>query len=332
MQLLELEVSHRTAQQNARDVLKGSACDPALAQIQWANFVKRNFADFSFGLAKEPNFTINARSRTCHEFMVARLCTLSGKLLLQRGPREIQEDQEDRYAVYLPVRGTQRLFHFGREVECGPGVISLVSMSEPLRQIKNGDNDTLYFLVPKKFLDMRVVWRAESCAHSISIKNGIWRLAVEAIRGLYAESESMSDEEFTGIARRIADLVAFAMQGGAHDSIATDSVRHSNLARVKRIIRARLQDPDLTLTAIAQQCGISLRYLHRLFEAEGQTAQEYLRGERLQFARRMLETAAYQAITVTDVALASGFVNLSHFSTAFKNAFGCSPRDVLKEL
>lgn len=311
-------------------MLNGAAIDPAVAQSQWANFVKRNFANYSFGLCREANFTINARSRTCQEFMAARLRTVSGKVLLQRGHKEIQEDAEDRYVIYLPLRGTQHLVHYGRGFECSPGSICLVSFAEPLCKTKYGDTDTLYLAVPKGFLDARVIWRAEACAHRFPAETGIWRLVADAVRACYAESEGMSDDEFVGLARRIADLFAFALQRGALDSVATDSVRSSNLARAKRIMKARLPDSDLTLGAVARECGISLRYLHQLFKVESTTAQEYLRGERLQFARRMLETASDRMMSVTDIALASGFTNLSHFSTTFREAFGCRPRDVLR--
>jgi AraC-like DNA-binding protein len=85
----------------------------------------------------------------------------------------------------------------------------------------------------------------------------------------------------------------------------------------------------LTISDIAKQCGISLRYLHETFRAEGVTVSEYLKNQRLQRARLMLESAGSDT-TVTDVCFSCGFSNASQFSTAFRQAFSASPRDILR--
>jgi hypothetical protein len=46
---------------------------------------------------------------------------------------------------------------------------------------------------------------------------------------------------------------------------------------VKAYIDAHLSDPDLSLTAIAKNNGISLRYLHQLFRQTDMSASEWLR-------------------------------------------------------
>jgi AraC-like DNA-binding protein len=107
------------------------------------------------------------------------------------------------------------------------------------------------------------------------------------------------------------------------------SIRAGNLSRAKRIIRRRLSDPDLTLSDIARECCLSLDYLHRLFRNDGRTMWEYLKSERLQRARELLDLGTLRRMTVTELALECGFSNMSYFSTAFKRAFGLCPREVL---
>ncbi|MFC4312057.1 helix-turn-helix transcriptional regulator [Steroidobacter flavus] len=137
----------------------------------------------------------------------------------------------------------------------------------------------------------------------------------------------MTDEEFVQAAHPLADLVLLAFGGQADVMTSTTSVRTSNLARAKRLIRQHLADPDLRLEDIAHACGFSLSYLHKLFRDDGRTAREYVNEERLQKAHLLLRSG--RAISVTSVALECGFSNMSHFSTAFRAAFGISPRDVL---
>ena len=95
-------------------------------------------------------------------------------------------------------------------------------------------------------------------------------------------------------------------------------------------MRARMADPDLSPDDVARECGLSLRYLHDLFQDDGRTVREYLQGERLQAARRMLEQAVAGSTTITDVCMACGFSSPSVFSTAFRRAFGLAPRDVVR--
>jgi AraC-like DNA-binding protein len=140
----------------------------------------------------------------------------------------------------------------------------------------------------------------------------------------------MTDDEFVSVARIVGDLALLAISGSLNTMSTSRSVRNSNLARVKAVIRRRLTDPDLTLNDVARDCGLSLRYVHDLFQGDGRTASRYVTEVRLRQARHMLETGSSGATTVTNVSLACGFVNSSHFSTVFRRAFGVSPRDVLR--
>jgi len=55
---------------------------------------------------------------------------------------------------------------------------------------------------------------------------------------------------------------------------------------------------------------------------------EYLKSNRLEKARELLETPSLRKITITAVSLACGFSDKSYFSRLFKQRFGISPRDV----
>ncbi len=105
------------------------------------------------------------------------------------------------------------------------------------------------------------------------------------------------------------------------------SQRAGQLETVKAKIRQRLQDPDLTLEAIAAANRISLRYLHWLFEGSGQTAWQFISTERLAGCKRDLSNPAFNDSSIFEIGLGWGFGNAAHFSRKFKANAKMSPSD-----
>jgi AraC-like DNA-binding protein len=79
---------------------------------------------------------------------------------------------------------------------------------------------------------------------------------------------------------------------------------------------------------IAAAAGVSVRHVQTLFQRSGSSAREYILQERLRQTRDDLMDARRSGASVTQIAMAAGFRNMSHFSTAFRRAYGCTPSDV----
>lgn len=81
---------------------------------------------------------------------------------------------------------------------------------------------------------------------------------------------------------------------------------------------------DILWEALADQFSLSLRTLHRQMKQHtGSTPQRYLNRLRLLQARHLLR---HSDLRVTDIALQCGFGDSNHFSTLFRQEFGCTPR------
>lgn len=77
------------------------------------------------------------------------------------------------------------------------------------------------------------------------------------------------------------------------------------------------------LKLVAQKCGVSREHFVREFTKRyGEAPGSILRGLRLEHARSMLNTAA---VSIEEVALASGFANVDTFSRAYRRTYGLSP-------
>ena len=93
--------------------------------------------------------------------------------------------------------------------------------------------------------------------------------------------------------------------------------------RVMKVINTHLSDASLTVENLALEVGISRAHLHRkLKNLTNLTPSELIWEVRLQQSAELLKD---KHISVSDAAYATGFVNLAHFSTKFKNKFGVAP-------
>lgn len=81
---------------------------------------------------------------------------------------------------------------------------------------------------------------------------------------------------------------------------------------------------DLTLDRIAREVGISTSSIQRHFKEHfGTTVSDFIRQERLETARAALER---DGIPISQAAYLAGYRNPSSFTTAFKKAYGVTPK------
>lgn len=101
------------------------------------------------------------------------------------------------------------------------------------------------------------------------------------------------------------------------------------LEKVMSVINSNLDSSELSVDMIAENVGISRVHLHRkMKELTNQTPHDLIRNLRMKQAANLL---ASQHHNVTEVMYACGFSNTASFSTMFKNMYGMSPREYMKE-
>lgn len=94
------------------------------------------------------------------------------------------------------------------------------------------------------------------------------------------------------------------------------------ICRARDILVSRLRFPP-SLPGLAREAGMSHTRLTRGFKKVfGCTVFEYLRRERLTYARKLLRE---NRLPVTEVAFKAGFCSSSHFAASFLKRFGQSP-------
>jgi len=91
--------------------------------------------------------------------------------------------------------------------------------------------------------------------------------------------------------------------------------------RIQRLVVSRLNGP-ISLRELAQDCGISSGHFSRSFkQTTGQTPHQWLLDQRVEHAKRLLRSKS----SLTEVAGACGFADLSHFIRVFTQRTSQSP-------
>jgi AraC-like DNA-binding protein len=99
------------------------------------------------------------------------------------------------------------------------------------------------------------------------------------------------------------------------------------LLRIHAFIEQHLGDADLAPGLVAAAHYISVRYLYRLFEAQGETVAAWIRHRRLEGCRKELADPAFSAAPVSSVAARWGLPDSAHFSRLFRRTYGLPPAE-----
>jgi AraC-like DNA-binding protein len=147
------------------------------------------------------------------------------------------------------------------------------------------------------------------------------RLQSERVRFLHWATTSASAADGLEAEERVLALLSTALRDGCGRHAACGPTTARLIRRTKEFLEAQLSRP-IRLTDVGHAVGASPAYLTDVFRrTEGIPLHSYLTQSRL--ARALVELP--HATDLTALALGIGFSSHSHFSAAFRRAFGCTP-------
>ena len=156
----------------------------------------------------------------------------------------------------------------------------------------------------------------------------------EALRALTTFLRDMDDKQaLTGAQMRglviahIFDLLALTLNSSrdAANAHLTASPSAAKLQAIRHFITENLEDQELSIGQTAAANRMSARQVQRLFEACDMTFSEFLLSMRLQNVHAVLTDLRQAHRSISDIALAAGFGDVSYFNRAFRNHYGASP-------
>jgi AraC-like DNA-binding protein len=239
-------------------------------------------------------------------------------------------DGDDSLDLAVVAAGSETFSQLGRDVTVADGEAVLLS---------NADTYEAVCPAGKRFLGLRLSRVAlaglvpnveDRFAQAIPRESAALRLLASYVGMLRESDDALATPELRRLAvTHVYDLVALAV-GAGRDAATLAKGRGLAAARlgaIKADIAAHLRD-GLSVVAVAARQGVTPRYVQMLFEQEGMTFSRYVLATRLASTHRMLRDPCSAGRTITAIAFAAGFSDLSHFNRAFRHAYGATPSDV----
>ncbi|GAA2901300.1 AraC family transcriptional regulator [Nonomuraea rubra] len=163
---------------------------------------------------------------------------------------------------------------------------------------------------------------------------GVGALLRRFVADLVDEQETLRPADGPRLGMVLLDLLtaflavaAEAPDGPDGGTVVPPDPRAELTLRIRAYIKEHLPDPELGPRSVAAAHHISVSYLHRLFQDAGTTVAAWIRGLRLDRARRDLTDPVLLDLPVYAIAGRWGFVNPADFSRAFRARYGLPPKE-----
>ncbi len=309
-----------TLQSPARQRWSTADVDSRHALAYWVDTICRSFLEIDIDSPERDRF----RGRLDQsEFGPATLSIVEADT--QTINRTRARIAHSRYATYFLLRlrtGELHLRQFGRESHISAGDCVLIDCTEPYKLDCLSATRCLALRFPQDWLKRWIPAPQNFAARPFSAATG-WGAALSVcLANLDTDEEPQLAVPAGMVAEEVATLLALAA-GPEAQAAATPTDKLFN--RLRRTIRDRCHEPDLTPAAVAATHGISKRYLHYLFAQAGSTFGQELIRLRMEIAQRLLSDRRFDTLSISEIAARCGFLEPSHFARRFRRSFGMGP-------
>ncbi|MEU6720333.1 helix-turn-helix transcriptional regulator [Nonomuraea sp. NPDC046802] len=245
----------------------------------------------------------------------------------------MRTEDEDIVQLIMPMRGTVDATWAGRHDTVAVGDLyahDLAQLDEMNLQCDGRDALELALVaIPKPLLPLRSGAMDHVLGHGVPVHGGVGGLLKGFIEDLSDEKLSLKPADGQRLGTVLVDLVAacFSSLLESGQGPRPGSHRQALTLRIRAYVQRHLHDPELTPRSVAAEHHISVSYLHRLFQEQGETVSAWIRDQRLWRTRRDLADAALDSVPIHEIAARWGFGRAGDFSRAFRTAYGESPRE-----
>lgn len=241
-------------------------------------------------------------------------------LCLRRQSDEVAQANEHYYYTVFQLAGAACLTQNDARETLNPGEIMFLDNTQPCEITYTSASQQLSLILPHELVNQAMPhWRSVG-GHKIACAGGATGLAKQLLLATYAQN-TLSLVESQAVLESTLNLLRPALdtrpqQVDPHERIFRKSVE---------LINRHIRETELSPEFVAQEIGVSMRSLYRIFAKHGLVVAQYIKHRRLDLCAQALRHNGGEKLSV--VGYSWGFGNSSYFTTAFKARFGVSPSE-----
>lgn len=289
----------------------------------WADLVSRHVTPMRIEPAGKLALHGEIQARVIGNLGVAQVSGL-GVHALHTGAH-IARSRGHVYAACVHLDGEARISRRGEAIALRRGDIFLTDSRHEFTLDLERPWRHLLITLPTSWLDSRVA-RPELLSGTVLRDHPLARLWASHLAAGFTLAGELSSTAATLFARHSVDLLAQLLNESHRDQpTPSDAWRAAVFLRACQAIALKFGDPDLTPDQIAREIGVSSRTLARVFAVNNETIMRRVFDERVRQAARLLAAPASAHRSVTDIAFACGFNDVSHFGRMFAGKMRMTP-------
>lgn len=245
---------------------------------------------------------------------------------VQRGKAEIASSPQDCYYLNTQLHGECRVAQRGTAMTLRVGDVGIFDGSEPF-DLKHDYCRSLgvaSLMVPKRLLQDAAGPEFGSGPSLLSGHPVVGNLISEAGRALATASSGGCPDALSRLSQVFLSLAVLAT-GSSTPLVSPVGRRLARLHQIRQIIHQNCARPDFDLSECASLIGLSVGYVQQILAGNGTRFGALLLETRLAQAARSLLDPAQNHLSVSSIAYAAGFKDVSHFGRAFRQEYDQSP-------
>ncbi|NGO12822.1 helix-turn-helix domain-containing protein [Streptomyces sp. HC44] len=257
-----------------------------------------------------------------------RVCSARATAVtLRRTARLARQDEEPAVTLGVQMTGSSVVVQNGRECLLRPGEFAVYESIAPYTHLFDAGVDYRFIRFPRVALALPDRLLRDITAVPLGSDNPVARLAFTYFSQLAVSDALHQGVHADAVVEPSIELLRAVLtsQHGA-SRLAKEPLEATLGLRITQYIREHLADPDLSAARIAAVHGISVRHLYAVLSRSGIRLGDWIRTRRLAACRRELAGPNGRLRTIAAIGRSWGFVDATHFSKVFKQAYGTSPR------
>lgn len=253
----------------------------------------------------------------------------SDPIAFKRSEHQIISDGIDHYLVQIVTAGGSEVGHREPDKKMRPGDIYVFDAAAPLDGTLFAPTNHIAVIVPREIIANHLPPGESLHCHVVPRELPLARLLRGYVHALEAARSELSVADGVEAAGPVLSLLGnvLSSRAGKRPVDADPGTINAAVLRMARdFIEAQLADPALSPAVIATAMGLSRTQLYRLFEPLGGVA-DYVRKRRLRRSLQDLLDQSHRSMLISEIGFRWGFSSESQYSRAFRQFYGCSPRE-----